>query len=81
MNRPEWLMPYWIVLTSSADGTPAYIDSRFIATVIRQTDARGHKVSWVTVRGIQQSYMVRETEQEIIGAIGNATANLPAATL
>lgn len=69
IERPAWLMPSWLALTSHGNGCPVYVDS----AGIRSVSGRAGDVSIVHLAG-GGSLVVMESADEVIMAIGRATA-------
>lgn len=69
-QRPSWLMPGWMALTSHGSKCPEYVDARKIRSV------SGFKSGPAIVQlgGSGGSMVVAETPEEVIKAIGRATA-------
>ncbi len=69
IERPAWLMPTWIALTSHGNGCPVYAD----AAGIRSVSGRTGEVSIIHLAG-GGSLIVMESADEVIMAIARATA-------
>lgn len=68
--RPSWLIPGWMALTSHGSKCPEYVDARQVRSV---SGFKGGPAI-VQLGGSGGSMVVAESPEEVIKAIGRATA-------